>query len=87
MKLTPEEGKDKLCPFCTGMFGLMKRDDVKIEEFDTSMGNIVVATSTTDAGVQALHEYVAMATATSKLLDQAAAQMMEQGDPEGQKGH
>jgi hypothetical protein len=76
MKLSEKEVEAKLCPFCSGMFKLMARDDVTIEEFQTKLGQVVVASASSDKGVEALHGYAKTAKETSDLLDKAAAKMM-----------
>jgi len=77
MKIPPSEYGKLLCPFCEGMFALMMRGDVDLEEFRTHMGTVALATSDTKDGIEALHEYAEMAKTTSKLLDEAAAKMHE----------
>jgi hypothetical protein len=74
-KLPPEEAEARLCPFCFGMHKLMSRDDIKTEQFQTSLGHVMVATSDAEDGVKALHAYVEMAQETHKLLEEAAAKM------------
>lgn len=78
MKLSPEEAKDKLCPFCEGMFKLGARDDVKIKEMDAAMGQVVLVSSDTEEGVKAAHAYAATAREIDALLTEAAPKMPEE---------
>jgi hypothetical protein len=79
MTLTDEEAKEKLCPFCVGMRKVMAREDVKVNNYPTSMGSVTVATASSDEGTKALHDYAKMSKETSALLDEAAKKMMMEG--------
>jgi hypothetical protein len=80
MKLTDEEAAARLCPFCAGLRKLMARDDVTIDNIGVTLGQIMVATSSTKEGVAALHDYSMMARETSALLDKAVVERQQQGD-------
>ena len=79
--MSKEELRGQLCPFCSGMAGLMGRSDIIIEEFNARLGKITVARATTDNGVYTLHEYAKMARKTSDLLESAAATASREGSP------
>ncbi len=89
MDYSPKEAEEHLCPFCSGMHGLMSRGDIEVEEFTTALGKIVVATSSTSEGVKALHAYASMARDTSALLARASMQMKDPhaGHDHSKHGH
>lgn len=84
MKMTDAELKGKLCPFCVGMRKVMSRKDVTFEKFSGSMGEVMMAGSTSKEGTAALHNYAKMARETSALLDQAAMEMMKEMEMEAE---
>jgi len=69
-----DQRRDKLCAFCSGLFALMERSDVTIQNFDAKLGTVSVATSSTDEGVWAIHQYVEDAKRTAALIDRATAE-------------
>lgn len=77
MKFSDEEAQQKLCPFCLGMRKVMGRKDVTVNNYQTTLGEVMVATSTTPEGVAALHDYAKMAKETSQLLAEATMKMMQ----------
>ncbi len=79
MKMSDEEAKEKLCPFCIGMRTVTAREDVTVKTYPTSMGSVTVAEATSEEGTKALHAYAAMAKETNALLTEAAMKMMQQG--------
>ncbi|HEX5132716.1 MAG TPA: hypothetical protein VFX92_09540 [Candidatus Krumholzibacteria bacterium] len=67
--------KDKLCPICTGRMAFMGRADAAVENFNTDMGVITVASSNTPEGVKALHDYAATSEHFGGLLAKAGMDM------------
>ncbi|MEW5702455.1 MAG: hypothetical protein AB1792_09520 [Candidatus Zixiibacteriota bacterium] len=80
-KLPPAEFDKTFCPVCTGMAKLMARKDVKIEQFNGSMGKIAVASATTKEGVDALHAYVKTTKEVMGVMPQAMAEIMKNAKP------
>jgi hypothetical protein len=77
--MKPADYATKLCPMCEGMFKLMARGDVKLEEFKTHMGEITLATSATKEGVKALHDFAAESRKMHEM-------MMKMGTKHGEAG-
>ena len=80
-KMTPAEFQKTFCPICAGMANLMGRKDVKMENFNGSMGKITVASSTTKEGIDALHAYVKTMKDGYAVVPQAMAEMMKNAKP------
>ena len=70
------EDKAKLCPMCVAHMTL-DRKDVAFEHANTSLGMVMVASSTTPEGVKALHDYAATAKAQCDLMKQASMEMQK----------
>jgi hypothetical protein len=74
-KMSTEDAKEKLCPFCCGMHGLHARGDVKIQDFKSQMGSVTLVTSDTEEGIKAVHAVAQDFREMNKLLSEAAASM------------
>ncbi len=67
--------KAKLCPLCIGHTKFMDRKDVTVENFNTDVGVVTVASASTPEGVKALHDYAMSAQKFGALVAQASMEM------------
>lgn len=70
-----------MCPICVSYGGLMMNKEVKMESFMGSMGRVTVASSTTKAGVDALHAHVALMNEANAIMPAAMAEIMKTAKP------
>jgi hypothetical protein len=70
-----------MCPVCVSYGSIMMNKDIKMESFVGSMGRITVATSTTQAGKDALHAHVALMQEASAVMPTAMAEIMKTAKP------
>ena len=66
-----------LCPICVSYGQIMMNKDIKMESFMGQMGRVTVASSTTKAGVDALHAHVALMQEASAVMPAAMADIMK----------
>ncbi len=74
---TNPELASSMCPICVSYGGLMMNKDVKMESFMGSMGRITVASSSTQAGRDALHAHVALMQQATAVMPAAMAEIMK----------
>lgn len=70
-----------MCPICVSYGSIMTNKDIKMESFMGSMGRVTVASSTTKAGVDALHAHVAIMQEASAVMPAAMAEIMKAAKP------
>jgi hypothetical protein len=78
---TKPELASSMCPICVSYGGIMTNKDIKMESFMGSMGRVTVASSTTKAGVDALHAHVALMQEASAVMPAAMAEIMKTVKP------
>lgn len=71
------EMASSMCPICVSYGGLMMNQEVKMESFMGSLGRITVASSSTKAGVDALHAHVAVMQEAGAVMPDAMAEIMK----------
>lgn len=70
-----------MCPICVSYGSIMMNKDIKMESFMGSMGRVTVASSTTQAGKDALHAHVALMGEANAIMPAAMAEIMKTAKP------